>query len=114
MAREWLLDMPATPKEEFPGFPAALSHLLMLAPQEICDALERRVRTLEEALAAADLSGESGYDIRGTTFPGVALLEDEYLRVVVAAELQWLWSVVDDLRSGDLTWSAAISAEDSE
>ncbi|MCT9934170.1 PadR family transcriptional regulator [Planotetraspora sp. A-T 1434] len=104
VAREWLVDMLATLKQEFPEFPAALSHLLMLAPQEIRDALERRVRTLDEALAAldGDLSAETRHGL-----PRIALLEDEYLRVVMAAELQWLRSVVDDLRSGSLTWSAA-------
>src|SRR4051812_26449111 len=51
-AREWLLDMVARPKPEFPEFPAALSHLLMLAPQEIRDALERRIEAVGRALAA--------------------------------------------------------------
>ncbi|GAA4591822.1 PadR family transcriptional regulator [Planotetraspora phitsanulokensis] len=104
VAREWLVDMLATPKEEFPEFPAALSHLLMLTPPEIGDALERRVRTLEETLAAldADLSAEAGQGL-----PRITMLEAEYLRVVVAAELQWLRSVVDDLRGGRLNWSAA-------
>ncbi|MET8144848.1 PadR family transcriptional regulator [Sphaerisporangium sp. NPDC005288] len=102
VAREWLLDMLATPKAEFPEFPAALSHLLMLAPQEIRDALDRRVRTLDETLAAldTDLGAETGYGI-----PRIAMLEAEYMRVVIAAELQWLRSVSDDLRSGALAWS---------
>src|SRR4051812_13769860 len=38
-AREWLTDMLALPKKEFPQFPAALSHLLLLTPQEIPDLL---------------------------------------------------------------------------
>ncbi|GAA4569258.1 PadR family transcriptional regulator [Planotetraspora kaengkrachanensis] len=104
VAREWLVDMLATPKEEFPEFPAALSHLLMLTPPEIGDALERRVRTLEEASATldAELSAEAGQGL-----PRIAMLEAEYLRVVMTAELEWLRSVVDDLRSGRLDWSAA-------
>ncbi|MFC4530924.1 PadR family transcriptional regulator [Sphaerisporangium dianthi] len=102
VAREWLLDMLGTPKQEFPEFPAALSHLLMLAPEEIREALERRGRTLSEALATldADISAETG---RG--LPRITMLEAEYLRAVTAAELQWLHSVIDDLRSGNLAWS---------
>ncbi len=38
--------------------------------------------------------------------PRVALLETEYLRAVTAAELTWLTSVLDDLRSGSVAWSA--------
>jgi hypothetical protein len=101
VAREWLLDMLAMPKQEFPEFPAALSHLVMLAPQEISD---RRVRTLSEALAGleAEIGAETGHGL-----PRITMLEAEYLRVVTAAELQWLRSVVDELRNGELTWSAA-------
>jgi hypothetical protein len=33
------------------------------------------------------------------------MLESEYLRAVTAAEAQWLRQVIDDLRSGRLTWS---------
>ena len=104
VAREWLLDMLATPKQEFPELPAALSHLLMLAPEEIRDALERRSGTLSEALATldAEMSAETGHGL-----PRITMLEAEYLRAVTAAELQWLRSVTDDLRSGNLTWSAA-------
>jgi DNA-binding PadR family transcriptional regulator len=103
VAREWLLDMLVTPRQEFPEFPAALSHLLMLGPEEIRDALERRARTVDDALAAvnADLTAEAGQGL-----PRVAMLEAEYLRTVMTAELQWLRSVADDLGNGSLTWSA--------
>lgn len=102
-AREWLLEMVARPKPEFPEFPAALSHLLMLAPQEIRDALERRMEAVGRALAEldADLEAEAGSGL-----PRIAMLEAEYLRAVTAAELGWLRSVTDDLRSGELAWSA--------
>ncbi|GII57939.1 PadR family transcriptional regulator [Planotetraspora thailandica] len=104
VAREWLLDMLAMPKREFPEFPAALSHLLMLTPLEIRDALERRARTLDEALATLDteMSAETGHGL-----PRIAMLEAEYLRTVTAAELQWLRAVIDDLGGGNLNWSAA-------
>ncbi|MBO3747823.1 PadR family transcriptional regulator [Streptosporangiaceae bacterium NEAU-GS5] len=104
VARDWLLDMLATPKQEFPEFPAALSHLLMLPPQQIGDALERRADTLDEASAALDRDRSAG---SAHGLPRIALLEDEYLRVLMAAESQWLRSVVDDLRSGGLIWSPA-------
>lgn len=33
-AGEWLEEMLAVPKQEFPEFPAALSHVMMLTPGE--------------------------------------------------------------------------------
>lgn len=40
--REWLEQMLAVPKAEFPLFPAALSNMLMLSPDEVAPILERR------------------------------------------------------------------------
>src|SRR5215472_14392127 len=50
-AHEWLDAMLATPKQEYPEFPAALSLLTMLAPEAIADALTRRAAALEAAVA---------------------------------------------------------------
>jgi DNA-binding PadR family transcriptional regulator len=101
-AREWLQEMLAVPKQEFPQFPAALSHLLMLNRSEIQDALEQRANTLGETLAglAANLTGEAERDL-----PRITMLEMEYLHTVTAAEVRWLRSVIDDLQSGRLSWS---------
>lgn len=102
VAREWLNEMLAVPKQEFPEFPVALSHLLMLTPQEILDALERRAGTLAEKLSGLDanLAAEAEHGL-----PRITMLESEYLRTVTAAELEWLRSVLDDLRAGRLSWS---------
>jgi hypothetical protein len=35
----------------------------------------------------------------------VLVLEDEYRRAVLTAERDWVRQVVDDLRSGGLTWT---------
>lgn len=101
-ARAWLLDMLATPKQEFPQFPVALSFALMLTPQETLGVLERRsgllaasLKELDEAMAVAGDDGLSR----------VVMLETEYQRAMTAAQLAWLTSVVDDLRSGRLSWS---------
>jgi DNA-binding PadR family transcriptional regulator len=103
VAREWLSEMLAVPKQEFPEFPAALSHLLMLTRPEIEDALGRRVATLRETLAGLDasLAAEAAHEL-----PRISMLEFEYLRAVTAAELTWCASVLDDLQQGRLSWSA--------
>src|SRR5713226_8252126 len=98
--REWLTEMLATPRNEFPEFPAALSFLFGLTPDEARSALETRARLLRESLVALDreLHSESGP-------PRLFLLETEYVRAVTAAELKWVKSVVDDLRAGKLEWN---------
>src|SRR4051812_48205358 len=50
-AREWLVDLLTVPKREFPQFPAALSHLLLLSPEEIPDLLERRRMAVTASVA---------------------------------------------------------------
>ncbi|MFD4555406.1 PadR family transcriptional regulator [Streptomyces sp. NPDC058469] len=101
-ARVWLEEMLAAPKEEFPEFPAALSNLLLLLPEEIADVLGRRAGVLAEKVDAMDaaLAAE-----RAQGLPRITGLEAEYLRAVTAAELKWVRSVVEDLRTGQLTWS---------
>ena len=49
---------------------------------------------------------EQEIDQYSDELPRVSLLETEYLRAITAAEIAWLTSVLDDLRSGSLTWSA--------
>jgi DNA-binding PadR family transcriptional regulator len=102
-AQEWLADMLATPRNEFPQFPAALSFAMLLVPEKALAVLEHRAAGLRETLTTLerDLDSYSG------VLPRVTLLDDEYLRAVTAAELGWIDGVLDDLRSGTLTWSEA-------
>ena len=99
-AREWLAHMLSTPRNEFPEFPAALSFAMLLGPEGMLSALERRADLLEADVAAyrRDVEVYSG------SLPRVTLLDDEYRVAVVTAELAWMRGVIDDLRSGHLTW----------
>jgi DNA-binding PadR family transcriptional regulator len=107
----WLTDMVANPRNEFPQFPAALSFVMLLGPQQAQAAMERRAHALTAHLTELDanLAEYSG------TLPRVTLMDDEYKRAVLGAELEWLNGVVDDLRAGRLTWNyemfAAIAPE---
>jgi len=106
--RRWLVDMLATPRNEFPQFPAALSFVMALTPDEALSVLERRAAQLDEKLASLEraLAGDPG-----PLPPRVALLDPEFLRAMTAAELAWVRRVVADLRSGALTWSHEELAE---
>jgi len=104
VGREWLVDMLSNPRNEFPQFPAALSFVFGLLPGEALSVLERRAAVVRDNLAELerDLAGDSG-----PMPPRVTLLETEYLRAVTAAELDWVTAIIDDLRTGALTWSHA-------
>jgi DNA-binding PadR family transcriptional regulator len=108
VGRVWLTDMLATPRNEFPDFPAALSFIFGLTPAEAIAALERRLDGLaaREAGLAAELGGEQGP-------PRIFVIETEYLLTVIRAEREWVRGIVDDLRSGSLKmdWSAEQLAE---
>ncbi len=99
VGREWLTQMLATPRNEFPEFPAALSFIFGLTPEEALAALERRAGQLRLEVRALDreLHDESGP-------PRLFLLETEYVRTVTSAELDWVEKVVDELRTGRLNW----------
>lgn len=97
---DWLTDMLALPRNEFPQFPAALSFMMLLPPADVAAVLAQRAEALRARLASVDASlhGMSG-------LPRIVGMDDEYARAMAAAELAWLEGVVADLRSGALTWT---------
>jgi DNA-binding PadR family transcriptional regulator len=101
IARDWLRDMLSTPAQEFPEFPAAVSLLPLLSPADVLCQLEKREAALAEKLARID----SELQQEGGVLPRLFLLEMEYLRVMLTAELKWVRSLIDDLRSKRITWS---------
>ena len=98
--REWLEEMLAVPKQEFPEFPAALSHVMMLTPEEALGLLERR-----EALLAAVHQGLEAGLASTAGMPRVISLEAEYVLATASAQLAWVRSIIDDLRTGQLSWT---------
>ena len=106
-APAWITEMVAAPRNEFPQFPAALSFVMLLGPENAQRAMELRAAGLAARLAEidADLERYSG------TLPRVTLMDDEYERAITAAELTWLRGVIEDLQTGALTWSYDMLAE---
>ncbi|MFE6686918.1 PadR family transcriptional regulator [Streptomyces sp. NPDC057743] len=101
VTREWLEQMLAVPKAEFPVFPVALSNMLMLTPDEVTPILERRLARI--TAQRAELERQNAATPAG--LPRIALIENEYLLAVLTTEERWLRGVIDDLRDGSLTWS---------
>lgn len=98
--RTWTAGMLANPSREFPEFPAALSSLMVLTPEEATSRLEQRAADLAESLAEdrRALAAAPG-------LPRLFLLDEEYLITVREAELAWVERVLEALRSGELSWS---------
>jgi DNA-binding PadR family transcriptional regulator len=108
----WLAGLLAAVRNEFPQFPAALSFAMLLPPGEVLAALEQHAAALREDLARV----EQALQNVPPNLPRVTLLDDEYRRAVTAAELAWIDGLIDDLRTGALTWDreqlAAVAAQD--
>lgn len=109
---EWLAEMLASGDREYPEFPAALSFLMLLTPDEARRLLNRRrdqvtarAAELEAALAETDAMPD---------FPPVAVVEMRYLHAMTAAELAWLSQTIDDLTNKRLDWEAAQLTEYAE
>jgi DNA-binding PadR family transcriptional regulator len=100
-AVEWLREMLSTPAQEFPEFPAAVSLLPLLTPDEAIEQLQSREGKLVKQLAAIDK------EIAATlpTVPRLFLLESEYLRTVLDAELTWVRGIIADIHSGQIIWN---------
>jgi len=100
---DWMRQMLCTPKREFPEFPAALSFLPLLSPEEALHQFELRAAASEAELARLDAQVATA----AITVPRLFLLETEYVRAVQAAELKWVKELIHDLRSGRLHWNQA-------
>jgi len=98
-AVQWLREMLADPAHEFPEFPAAVSLLPLLTPEDALDHMQMRELKLTEQIAAIDKEND------GVSLPRLFLLESEYMRLMLDTELTWVRSVIADLRSGQLIWT---------
>jgi DNA-binding PadR family transcriptional regulator len=93
----WMRTVLSTPAREFPDFPAALSLVALLGPDDVRAQLDARAGALEAQLRELEEPVPN--------LPRLFLLEAEYKAVVVRAEIKWMRAVTADLRSGRLTWS---------
>jgi DNA-binding PadR family transcriptional regulator len=96
----WLRDMLATPRNEYPVFPAALSFAMVLDPDQVADDLTRRLAVIQDRLAHLDSQLQDHHQ----SAPRITQIETEYQRAVIDAEARWLSAVIDDLKSGKLRW----------
>jgi DNA-binding PadR family transcriptional regulator len=97
----WLEQLLARPLREPTQFFAALSFLPNLSPASVVEQLEQRVGLLEEEVAGLNVVLETMVPKIGR----LVLVEVEYARAMRQAESAWVKSLLEDLRSGKLTWN---------
>jgi len=105
-ARVWLREMLAESGGEYPEFIAAISILFVLEPDDARAQLEHRAGQLAAELADTDAQLQGNPDL-----PRLFLLEEEYRKAVLTAQLSWLHDVIDELQTGRLTWNQQWLAE---
>ena len=98
-ARDWLRNSLANPATEYPVFPAALAFLPLLPVDEVVERLAYRLEALADTLCRID--GELA-DPAGSA--RLSLVETGYQRALLVAERDWLRGLLDELRSGALSW----------
>jgi DNA-binding PadR family transcriptional regulator len=97
----WIRDMLSTPKQEFLEFPAAISFIMLLTPEDAKKQFEKRVSALEDSLAQIETQLQM---VRTRGVPRLFLLEIEYKKAGFKAELEWVNSIIRDIELGELKW----------
>jgi DNA-binding PadR family transcriptional regulator len=94
---------------DYPGLAMVLTFAQLLEPGEVAELLERRSIEAESQLSGMNAAVDAALKQRAQRFglTRANLLETEYLITLKRAELDWLRSVVADLREGRLTWDPA-------
>lgn len=94
---EWLSDLLSTPAKEFPQFEAALSLMPALPPDDVIALLEQR---LEGQRAALDTGRNMLSKAAAAGMPRIFGVEHEYELAMVATEVEFLTTLLADLRAG--------------
>ena len=99
-AADWLREMLSTPSDEFPEFPAAVSLIPLIMPEDALAQLQQRAARIAARLAAIEAALQSG----APELPRLFLLEEEIVLALLNTELTWLRGLIADLQSGEITW----------
>ncbi|GLQ98283.1 PadR family transcriptional regulator [Dyella mobilis] len=98
----WLEAMLGEPRPEFNEFPAALATVMALSPDAVLTQLQRRREVLKHQLAEY---ASHTKEWLGKGLPRICMLDDEYKQTMLKAEIKWLSGLIEELESGEVTWS---------
>ena len=96
--RDWLRELVAEPRHEYPHFVAALSLIAALPPGEVLELLRRRLDALagQQAEIRALID-----DTLAKGVPGLFLVEEEYRLALLAAESSFVQGLIDRITDPD-------------
>ncbi|MBF6049234.1 PadR family transcriptional regulator [Streptomyces sp. NRRL B-1677] len=94
-------DQIRNPEREFTRFLGAVTYLGALGPDGAVEALTERAQRLRQRTAADE---ERLASARSAGAPRLYVIEAEYALCLARAETAWIDSVIDDIRTGALTW----------
>ncbi len=101
--QDWIRELLARPVREYPQFTAALAFMYGLEKREVIELLRQRVIELEATVAAIAVKSTAAIDTYAV--PRLFLIEVEYTRAMLTAEIDWVRDLVEQLLTGDL-WPA--------
>jgi DNA-binding PadR family transcriptional regulator len=96
---DWMRELVGVPEREFPRFEAALSEIGVLPPDEAVELLEQRLRILDAQAAEERVA----FDGLAKGLPRIFLIEVEYHAAIRAAEIEWIRSLLKEIRDGTLS-----------
>jgi DNA-binding PadR family transcriptional regulator len=89
------------PRHEFTEFLGAVSYLGALGPDGAVEALTERAQRLSERITTDELRLR---EVHGNGVPRLHVIEAEYALHLVRAEWTWVRDLIEEIRSGSLTW----------
>ena len=98
---ERVAEMLATPVNEYPSFPLAVSQAHNLPAEKVIELLEQRVRRLRADLDELLRGGEA---ITAHGVPPLYWVDLTYQQAMLRAEIEWIDGLVADMRSGRMSW----------
>ncbi len=101
--QDWMRELLSVTMKDFPQLLQALSVFPILEADDARLQLEKRVLVLEGEIAALTTTMRRLVGV----LPRLFQLEAEYALALRRAELAWVKSLIEDMRSGSLTWTHA-------
>lgn len=100
--RDWLRELIAEPKHEYPAFVTGLSLISALPPQEATELLRKRLEQLavqrEDIQSVLDSAASQGV-------PGLFLVEEDYRLAIVDTEVDFVEKFLRDINDPETDWA---------
>ncbi|MHB8509733.1 MAG: PadR family transcriptional regulator [Candidatus Dormibacteria bacterium] len=107
--RRWLVNLLEVPHDEHPVFNVAIGFLAYLPKSQAVISLAARATATREGIAVLNEAHRAC--LQEGALPRVVVLEIEHALALRRAEVDWVESIIDDIRSGRLNWSRELLGE---